>query len=540
LRRRAAYLPDFSFSLEAPVIWHRFLLVALLLPPALAQSPAYARLARVQQWEGTLHMVYDFNDPHGTRTTHAVSDWSVVMTPIDAMNDPTEFAGTWKGHGSATAHSEGNAGGAGHRHIVNQTASGSTEVSVGLNIRPDGYEFHGLGYLDLPGTQSMSCSKGTCKADPDVTVTISNSDSWVIRRALPAQGFVLSGSAVLSHGNTPNEVAEGNTYSIQWEFRPVGTRLGVEITKLEQDGGPRTANPSQVVFQNGTLRVVAEAKVTPASSAAQLRWQAPAIGAAQPTVKSTIQPGGIVRATITWQGLPAANSDFGNKQLKATVDDRTADRAFQVFFERDAKDNPKKTEPNWYVYWKQGPVPELERFTYSADSSMAAGYDPVRKTLTITAEGPGVIPGLNVQLITNDKAHSYRLIRERCEGIRAVAAIVRHELRHKELHEMAGADYDQDAVIDNVETASASPWLDPFQPNSYANFDVNLFYKDLENWKKEGDEKQQAARADQVKTHAGQLRVKGDNELLAIIAEGKKKANESQDWAFPGAQTPKP
>ena len=51
---------------------------------------------------------------------------------------------------------------------------------------------------------------------------------------------------------------------------------------------------------------------------------------------------------------------------------------------------------------------------------------------------PGVIPALDVVLATKDGAHSYHLVRERAEGIRAVAAIVRHELKHKELHEATG------------------------------------------------------------------------------------------------------
>ncbi|HEY3439676.1 MAG TPA: hypothetical protein VGK29_02945 [Paludibaculum sp.] len=329
------------------------------------------------------------------------------------------------------------------------------------------------------------------------------------------------------------------TAIVTWNLALPAPRL--EITKLEQQGGPKTGNPEQMVYENGVLRLQAEATVTPASEAASVRWNAPAIGEVQPVVQSAVRAGGMISATITWRGMPARNSDFGGKTLKATLQDCVAERRFQVFFDRDGTGNPQSRgstspQPNWYVYWKQGPVPELDRFGYSNDPSMAAGYSPTANTLTVTGEAPGVIPGLNVQLRTKDGSKTYHLIRERCEGIRAVAAIVRHELRHKELHEMNGADYDFDAVVDAVEEKSSDPWLDIFQPNTYSNFDVNLFYSDLDKWLSEGNQAQRDARKAQVEDHRGQLRVKGDNELLAIIAEGRKKANEKEDWAFPGSQ----
>jgi hypothetical protein len=502
-----------------------------------------ARFAKVRGWEGKVHIVYDHKDRDGKYVLHGVSDWTVTLSPIDPHHNPYDFTGPMSGTASGTYYFDG------------LSASGQAKLKEDgfpLSLDKDGYEFSGLGFMEIPASSS------------DVGVIISGADSWDIRRPFPAQGMVLSGTAEVTRSSTTDYFDENSRYVVTWEFWPAGTRPRFEITKLEQSGGPRTSDPKQMVFQRGRLTLLTEAIVRPESDAKIVQWEAPAIGTAKPVITTAVRPGGVSAATIVYQGLPEQNSSFGDKQLKATIQDRTAEKPFQVFFERDGTDSPQnqgksKLEPNWYVYWKQGPVPELDRFVFSHDPTMAAGYSVNDSKLYITQEGPGVIPAIDTRLTTSREAHSYHLKREKCEGIRAVAAIVRHELKHKELHETKGDDYDADRVPDSVETSSPSPYLDPFQPNTYTNFNINCFYPDL-NLSAKGCESLQAgsqeekdhcaqllarcefaqAASQQVMDHCGQLRVKGDNELLAIIAEAKKLAHESQDWAFPGTRAKKP
>ena len=172
---------------------------------------------------------------------------------------------------------------------------------------------------------------------------------------------------------------------------------------------------------------------------------------------------------------------------------------------------------------------------------MGGGYQPGSGKLTVTESTPGVIPAIDATLTTKDGAHSYRLARKRAEGVWAAAAVVRHELRHKELHEAKGADYDHDAVADDVETASADPWLDVFQANTYATLAAELFFGDTAAYVAGGeDDDARAAREKEVKDTRGQLLVKGDNELLAIVAEKEAAPEEASDWAFPGSQARAP
>ncbi len=363
---------------------------------------------------------------------------------------------------------------------------------------------------------------------------------------LPEKPGVVSGSKKMRF-HLPEVLGPTVEGTFAFSLSPVTEGPTVEIVKVEQAGGTRTTDPRQVVFEGGALVIVAEAEVDPPELAAAVTWEAPDLDEVKGKVASRVLENGHVEATVTYSALPAANSGFGSRTLRALAGDDEAQGNFSVFFSRDGRDSPEAPAaggakaPNWYVYWKQGPVPDLERFEFVADASMGAGYQPKSGRLTVTGSAPGVIPALDVNLVTKDEAHSYRLTRERREGIQAVAACVLHELKHKELHETKGDDYDEDAVTDAVETESADPWLDVFQPNTYANFAVELFYGDTEAWVAGGeDEDEQAARKETVSTHRGQLRVKGDNELLAIIAERDAAADESSDWAFPGSQAQAP
>jgi len=315
-----------------------------------------------------------------------------------------------------------------------------------------------------------------------------------------------------------------------WTLSPYKPKASVEIVKLEQKGGSPTGDPRKVVFKGGSLVLSAEAVVRPADQAGLMTWEADPIGEVKPSVSSQKLGGGRVRAEIVYAGLPKENAEFGRKLVRAKALDDQDQQPFQAFFDRDGTDNPHGGDwPNWYYYWKQGPVPELERFTYRQDASMGAGYNHNDGSLTVTESAPQVIPGIDTTLHGTDKAFVYHLVRERVEGIKALGAIVRHELKHKELFEASTSptsDYDHDRVTDVLETAAAGPRLSPFLANTYSvDFTVDQFYKDLG-----------AVKAGDLETHRGQLQVYGDNELLAIVAEKEREVNEDDDWAFPGSQ----
>lgn len=65
------------------------------------------------------------------------------------------------------------------------------------------------------------------------------------------------------------------------------------------------------------------------------------------------------KVRITYSGLPKKNDGLGVQDLKASVflgskcGTVNGTREVRLFFPRDAKNNPKKTVPNWYYYWQQ-------------------------------------------------------------------------------------------------------------------------------------------------------------------------------------------
>jgi len=332
----------------------------------------------------------------------------------------------------------------------------------------------------------------------------------------------------------------GTSISISWQLGLPATT--VEITSLKQEGGARTGDPAQVVFEKGSLRVKAEARVQPFHDAEALKWDAPDLGTTKAKVETKVKEGGLVEATITYDGLPAENSAFGSKVLKARVRKEEAEKRFQVFFEEKGTDNPEGGRvPNWYYYWKQGAVPLLEDFAYEEDASKAGGYSPSNERLVVTSATVGVIPALDAILQKADPysgLHTYHLQRERREHLEAVGATVAHELKHRDLFTMKGPHRpsDGDGVEDAVEDGSIDPWLDKTDPNTYSNLDASLFFGNTRDYVQKGKEGTPDSRQQAVDQAAYQLGIAGDNELLAIIAERSLVVHAGQDWAFPGSQ----
>lgn len=104
-----------------------------------------------------------------------------------------------------------------------------------------------------------------------------------------------------------------------------------------------------------------EAATVPAEYADSVEWTVPEIEGSTRTIipASTSTPQGR-KLSVVYKGLPANNAEFGRKTVKATLKTGSCKiektREVQFFYPRDELNNPGRTYPNWYYYWKQTPA----------------------------------------------------------------------------------------------------------------------------------------------------------------------------------------
>ena len=135
----------------------------------------------------------------------------------------------------------------------------------------------------------------------------------------------------------------------------------------------------------GELRLTFKAKVEPAKYAKDILWKVPKLGAADIALNPPDAKGGDL--VVEASGLPDHNSFFGKKSFVAKIRTKecyaTAAREVQLFFPRDATNNPgtnpgdanvnfqkgfPKKVPNWFHYWSQTPAKSGPDPTYGARS----------------------------------------------------------------------------------------------------------------------------------------------------------------------------
>ena len=109
-----------------------------------------------------------------------------------------------------------------------------------------------------------------------------------------------------------------------FSLRPATGGPRIDIVKLEQAGGPRTNDAKQLVFENGSLTFIAEAKVDPPEFASSVEWKAPDVGGEKAVVTGQSAEGGVAKAEITYRKLPSDNGEFGPRELKAYAGDDEA------------------------------------------------------------------------------------------------------------------------------------------------------------------------------------------------------------------------
>jgi hypothetical protein len=102
----------------------------------------------------------------------------------------------------------------------------------------------------------------------------------------------------------------------------------------------------------------------PAAQQAKFMFEVDNIGSSNfvwdvgnPGGKVTVN-GDYITATATYTGLPQNNTDFGLKKARVKYGSNNAmESKFEVFFPRDAKNNPGLTNTssaeNWFYYWNQ-------------------------------------------------------------------------------------------------------------------------------------------------------------------------------------------
>jgi len=119
----------------------------------------------------------------------------------------------------------------------------------------------------------------------------------------------------------------------------------------------------------GVLTMNLKAKVSPSGVAGQIgslcHFTVDGVGSSA-LVWDSNNPGGLptasddtLLATVTFSGLPANNSDFGLKKATIFLNNiKAAEENYEVFFDRDATNNPGGSDPNWFDYWNQAaPTP---------------------------------------------------------------------------------------------------------------------------------------------------------------------------------------
>ena len=138
--------------------------------------------------------------------------------------------------------------------------------------------------------------------------------------------------------------------------------LHLEIVKPE-DKSRYVFNDEYLLDESSNSLVLElEAKVSPDRYADSVEWIIPELGGSKKFITPlslSSNPRGR-KVTVKYKGLPESYKDFGKKTVIArlkvdscTIEDK---REIQLFYPRDAKNNPEGKYPNWFYYWKQTPA----------------------------------------------------------------------------------------------------------------------------------------------------------------------------------------
>jgi hypothetical protein len=265
---------------------------------------------------------------------------------------------------------------------------------------------------------------------------------------------------------------------------------------------PPTAN--NFVFSSanpGVCNVPCEAEARPSEYTDDIEpWSIDAIRGSVLTTVPSPPKGGIV--TFTFTGLPVSNGEFGDKDVTAelTLGGKTDKdtEVVQIFFPRDATNNPGGNVPNGYYYWSQfhsaSTIMEyIDATTYYGEYIVnpSTGRDRIR------------IYRLHdiLNFTNNETTHT---------GIHCYIEIITHEDKHREIWRNwwpngvwnPGLDIDNDYVPDEWERIEGATYgfivgvkddSDALYEDALcrqAEHDVNETHHDKEDWAYPGKQSQ--------------------------------------------------
>lgn len=327
----------------------------------------------------------------------------------------------------------------------------------------------------------LSPKEGIVKAGTDVTVTANGApteSTWSVNSKAwkdynnPASEPYKTSSITLNRNMwdkmqwTPSPVPDG------YLFPPAGTysvaatttetknarsdNIAITIVDVEfvtPSGNPVTkpSSNNEFVFDNqatGELTITLSASVSPSGAIDLLKDNAvfevdDITGSTKtwhtnnPNGKATVD-GNLLKATVTFTGLPTNNSSFGKKTAKITCSgnglsfEKTND--YEVFFQKDATNNPGTNpsgNPNWFYYWKSGGVCGIpSTAVYDSSKPDTWGYC-MPGTDTIIRLCP-LAPTTNSgpETYTKDDGVTKITVTGQGKGIKCVAETVTHEQNH--------------------------------------------------------------------------------------------------------------
>ena len=193
-----------------------------LVLPCLAETDEpmkpHGGISSASAFDVRIHLVYRSHEPD--HQVDAESDWVGVVEQI------VDDACSWNGEMKVRANSRRVMTQRGdHVDTWSASAQGSDDQPMSLTFFEDGtYEF-GFGYADVPGTQTLSCTAGTCECDPEVQETYSQELN--IRLPLPRTGTSLAGSQTFDsswNNRSTSPIPATTRFTVTWSFAPVGQR----------------------------------------------------------------------------------------------------------------------------------------------------------------------------------------------------------------------------------------------------------------------------------------------------------------------------
>jgi hypothetical protein len=307
-----------------------------------------------------------------------------------------------------------------------------------------------------------------------------------------------------------------------------GPKDSIELTIIEPKEKGRYVYTS---LGSPVLELSLRAKTNPEQYADSVEWTVPEIEGANRKVLQGALKGS--ELDVRYEGMPEENSQFGKKKVTATLRvgacTATETREVQLFYPRDANNNPDGQYPNWFYYWRQTPAArtrgQLVNIEYGGSTYNECVNPSVPAQFTPGA-GHATIHICDLSRLGQDFRNRFPVLSlqspyhfgwETSRHIDTFAKCVIHEFVHwqcyhnfrygKTLEQINAADTDRDGLPDTAEPQY--------------HFDPNIHQTHMS-------------------THAELQNIGGDEEWLAYtsMSEIPMGKYDKYDWGKPGKNWP--